>query len=167
MPWAPTAAKAFVEISAADEADSLGHHEWLGLLLDREVSWRRDKRLKARLRIAKLRHQASVEDVDYRSPLARHPTVRTDWIEPRGYGVTETFTIVVGYPASTPPERIGESYGHALPGNAEPVRGRNWRASMPLSTPSTTVMPMVRARIILLQSSRPRRPSTCCCTSGP
>jgi DNA replication protein DnaC len=61
-------AKAFVEISAADEADSLGHHEWLGLLLDHEASWRRDKRLKARLRIAKLRHQASVEDVDYRSP---------------------------------------------------------------------------------------------------
>jgi DNA replication protein DnaC len=61
-------AKAFVEISAADEADSLGHHEWLGLLLDREASWRHDKRLKARLRIAKLRHSAAIEDVDYRSP---------------------------------------------------------------------------------------------------
>ena len=61
-------AKAFVEIAAANEADGLGHHEWLGLLLDREASWRRDKRLTARLRIAKLRQQASVEDVDYRSP---------------------------------------------------------------------------------------------------
>jgi DNA replication protein DnaC len=61
-------AKAFVEISATNEADGLGHHEWLGLLLDRETSWRRDKRLTARLRIAKLRHQASIEDIDYRSP---------------------------------------------------------------------------------------------------
>ena len=61
-------AKAFVEIAAADEANGLGHHVWLGLLLDREVSWRRDKRLTARLRAAKLRQQASIEDVDYRSP---------------------------------------------------------------------------------------------------
>ena len=45
-----------------------GHHEWLGLLLDREASWRQDKRFAARLRVAKLRQQASVEDVDYRSP---------------------------------------------------------------------------------------------------
>ena len=53
---------------AADEANGLSHHEWLGLLLDREVSWRRDKRLSARLRAARLRQQASIEDVDYRSP---------------------------------------------------------------------------------------------------
>jgi len=61
-------AKAFVEIAANGQADGLGHHEWLGLLLDREASWRQDKRFAARLRVAKLRQQASVEDVDYRSP---------------------------------------------------------------------------------------------------
>jgi DNA replication protein DnaC len=61
-------AKALVEIDAAGQAEALGHHEWLGLLLDRETSWRRDKRLATRLRIAKLRHQAAIEDVDYRSP---------------------------------------------------------------------------------------------------
>ena len=61
-------AKALVEIAAAGEADGLGHHEWLGLLLDREASWRQDKRLAGRLRVAKLRQQACVEDVDYRSP---------------------------------------------------------------------------------------------------
>jgi DNA replication protein DnaC len=60
-------AKAFVEIAALDEANGLGHHEWLGLLLDREASLRHDKRLAARLRVAKLRQQASVEDVDYRA----------------------------------------------------------------------------------------------------
>ena len=61
-------AKAFVEIASADEANGLGHHEWLGLLLDREASWRQDKRVTTRLRHAKLRQQACVEDVDYRSP---------------------------------------------------------------------------------------------------
>ncbi len=61
-------AKAFAEIAAGGEAEALGHHEWLGLLLDREASWRCDKRLATRLRIAKLRHQAAIEDVDYRSP---------------------------------------------------------------------------------------------------
>src|SRR5271166_5112181 len=61
-------AKAFAELAANGEAGGLGHHEWLGLLLDREASWRQDKRFAARLRVAKLRQQASVEDIDYRSP---------------------------------------------------------------------------------------------------
>jgi DNA replication protein DnaC len=61
-------AKAFAELAANGEAGWLGHHEWLGLLLDREASWRQDKRFAARLRVAKLRQQPSVEDIDYRSP---------------------------------------------------------------------------------------------------
>jgi DNA replication protein DnaC len=59
--------KAFVEIEDTGEAAALSHLEWLGLLLDREISHRRDKRLTARLRYARLRHQACVEDVDYRA----------------------------------------------------------------------------------------------------
>jgi DNA replication protein DnaC len=60
-------ANAFGEIETSAEAAALTHPEWLGLLLDREVSYRRDKRLLARLRYARLRHQASIEDVDYRA----------------------------------------------------------------------------------------------------
>ncbi len=60
-------AKAFADLTAADQAKDLPHADWLALLLDREASWRRDKRLTARLRAAKLRQQASVEDVDYRA----------------------------------------------------------------------------------------------------
>ena len=60
-------AKAFAELADADEAKDLAHADWLALLLDRETSWRRDKRLTTRLRAAKLRQQASVEDVDYRA----------------------------------------------------------------------------------------------------
>lgn len=60
--------KAFGDIEAAGQAGALSHLEWLGLLLDRELSHRRDRRLAARLRYARLRHQACVEDVDYRAP---------------------------------------------------------------------------------------------------
>jgi DNA replication protein DnaC len=60
-------AKAFGEIEASGEAATLTHPEWLALLLDQEASYRRDKRLHARLRYARLRHQAAVEDVDYRA----------------------------------------------------------------------------------------------------
>src|SRR5262245_24429520 len=61
-------AKAFVEIEASAEGTMLTHPEWLTILLEREASHRRDKRLLARLRYARLRHQASIEDVDYRAP---------------------------------------------------------------------------------------------------
>lgn len=60
-------AKAFAELADADGTKDLVHADWLALLLDKEISWRRDKRLAARLSAAKLRHQASVEDVDYRA----------------------------------------------------------------------------------------------------
>src|SRR5579872_1872464 len=61
-------AQAFAEIAASEQAGSLSGPEWLGLLLDREATHRYDRRLAARLRYARLRHQAAVEDVDYRAP---------------------------------------------------------------------------------------------------
>ncbi|MCA3570488.1 IS21-like element helper ATPase IstB [Bradyrhizobium sp.] len=60
-------ARAFGELAVNAEAEQLSHAEWLGLLLEREWSWRHDRKLAARLRFAKLRHQAVPEDVDYRS----------------------------------------------------------------------------------------------------
>jgi DNA replication protein DnaC len=59
-------AKAFTELMASGEVTTLTVAEGLGLMLDRESSYRNDKRLTSRLRYAKLRHQAVVEDVDYR-----------------------------------------------------------------------------------------------------
>lgn len=61
-------AKAFNHLSASQEAQDLSHAEWLGLLLCQEATVRQQKRFEARARNAKLRHHASVEDVDYRSP---------------------------------------------------------------------------------------------------
>jgi DNA replication protein DnaC len=61
-------AKAFADVAASGEAEAMSHAEWLGLLLDREATERYDKKLTRRLGYARLRHQACVEDVDYRSP---------------------------------------------------------------------------------------------------
>jgi DNA replication protein DnaC len=60
-------AKAFQDLEAQPEARALQHAEWLALLLDHEVTMRRQKRFEARARAARLRHQASIEDVDFRA----------------------------------------------------------------------------------------------------
>ena len=60
-------AHAFAELEANPTSVELSHAEWLGLLLDREVIERSERRLRLRLRYTRLRHQAAVEDVDYRA----------------------------------------------------------------------------------------------------
>jgi len=59
-------ARAFEDLQSRSGGE-LAPAEWLGLLLDREIADRQDRRLKARLRFAKLRHQASIEDIDWRT----------------------------------------------------------------------------------------------------
>jgi hypothetical protein len=44
--------------SILKNAQELSHGEWLALLLDREATERYQRRLRARLRYARLRHQA-------------------------------------------------------------------------------------------------------------
>ncbi|MCQ3971780.1 ATP-binding protein, partial [Klebsiella pneumoniae] len=61
-------AKAFGAMATNDDARTLSHAEWLGLILDHELTWRQEKRMAARLRHAKLRHRAVPEDIDYRTP---------------------------------------------------------------------------------------------------
>jgi fatty-acyl-CoA synthase len=61
---------------------------------------------------------SSIKYLDPSKPLARHPTIKTTWTEPRwAYGSTETFTISAQFPSDTPPEVAGESSGVPLPGN--------------------------------------------------
>jgi DNA replication protein DnaC len=61
-------AKGFRELERQPEVTGLAHAEWLALLLDHEVTLRRQKRFESRARAAKLRQSASIEDVDYRAP---------------------------------------------------------------------------------------------------
>lgn len=60
--------KALTEQMAVPDIEELSFEERLGLLVDREMTEREDRRLKTRLRQAKLRQTACVEDVDYRQP---------------------------------------------------------------------------------------------------
>jgi len=60
-------AKAFADLNTNPDATGLDHAAWLAMLLEREAVHRHDKRLGARLRHARLRHQAAPEDIDYRT----------------------------------------------------------------------------------------------------
>ncbi len=61
-------ADAFMELDNTPDAAGLSHQDWLGLLVDREATSRENKRLARRLREARLRQSAAVEDVDLRAP---------------------------------------------------------------------------------------------------
>jgi DNA replication protein DnaC len=60
--------KALSEQMDMPDIDTLSFEERLGLLADRELTERQDRRLKTRLRQAKLKHNACIEDIDYRAP---------------------------------------------------------------------------------------------------
>jgi DNA replication protein DnaC len=61
-------ARALEEQMEMAEIDSLSFEERLGLLIDREMTVRENRRLTTRLKKAKLRQNAAVEDIDYRHP---------------------------------------------------------------------------------------------------
>jgi len=60
-------ADAFIELQNVPDAAALTREDWLGLLVDREATSRENKRLARRLREARLRQSAVVEDVDFRA----------------------------------------------------------------------------------------------------
>ena len=81
-------ARAFDDLAAQPETRRLEHADWLALLLEHEAAVRRQKRFETRARAARLRHAASVEDVDYRSArgLDRNLFLKLatcDWIRDR------------------------------------------------------------------------------------
>lgn len=60
-------AKGFKALEQTPEVDSLKHSEWLALLLEYEATLRHQKRFDGRVKAARMRYQARVEDVDYRA----------------------------------------------------------------------------------------------------
>ncbi|RMI17430.1 AAA family ATPase [Pseudoroseomonas wenyumeiae] len=61
-------AQAFTELLGVSEAAALSREDWLGLLVDREATSRENSRLARRLREARLRQAAVIEDTDFRTP---------------------------------------------------------------------------------------------------
>ena len=56
------------QLSAPGTYDELSFADGLGPLVDKEADARDSRRLAARLKAAKLRHPASIEDIDFRAP---------------------------------------------------------------------------------------------------
>ena len=78
-------ADTFLQMQLDPAAAELSREDWLGLLLEREVTARDNKRLSRRLSQARLRQNAVVEDTDFRAPrgLDRalfHQLAGCDWI---------------------------------------------------------------------------------------
>ena len=61
-------AKAMAEQLASPQVQNLSFEERLGLLVDRELTERHSRQLTNRLRRARLRHDACIEDIDFRQP---------------------------------------------------------------------------------------------------
>ena len=55
------------ELQNNPEAAEMPHADWLGLLIDREMTFRDNRRLSRRLAAAKLRQAATIETIDYRT----------------------------------------------------------------------------------------------------
>jgi IstB-like ATP binding protein len=57
-------AKGFRALQLSPQARFLEHAEWLGLLLEHEATLRQQRRFDARIKTARTRYQARVEDVN-------------------------------------------------------------------------------------------------------
>jgi len=60
--------KALIDQLNQDDVNSLSFDERFGLLVDREMLEKENRRLQTRLRKAKLKQTAAIEDIDYRYP---------------------------------------------------------------------------------------------------
>ena len=95
--------QALQEQAQMAEIDQLSFEERLGLLVDREVTERENRRLKTRLKKAKLRQAGSVEDFDWRARRGLDKALvakltQSDWIEAK-YNV-----LIIG------PTGVGKTY---------------------------------------------------------
>lgn len=71
-------AKALTEQMVLPEIETLTFEERLGLLVDREMTERDDRRLQTRLRKARLKQNACIEDIDYRQARGLDRSLVTD-----------------------------------------------------------------------------------------
>jgi DNA replication protein DnaC len=60
--------KSYQEQNESSEYEELSFEERLGIMIDREMTEQDNRRLSSRIRRAKLRQQACMQDIDYRSP---------------------------------------------------------------------------------------------------
>ena len=68
-------AAGFNALEADTAAAALSHGEWLAVMLEHELTYRRQKRFAARAARAKLRHAATIEEVTREDLNPRHRTI--------------------------------------------------------------------------------------------
>src|SRR3954468_11373738 len=78
-------ADTLVEMQNNPQAAEMPHADWLGLLIDREATFRDNRRLTRRLTAAKLRQTATIENIDYRTARGHDPdlfqtTTTSQWV---------------------------------------------------------------------------------------
>ena len=103
-------AKSLEEQRAAQSCDDLSFEERLGLLVDREFTEQENRRLASRLKTAKLRQQASMEDIDYAQKRGLDKELmkslgRCKWL-------TERLNILLTGPCGTGKSFIACALGH-------------------------------------------------------
>ena len=103
-------ARAFAELEANPQSADLYHAEWLALLLDREATDRYERRLRARLRYARLRHQAAVEDVGCRAARGLDRALFQAMIA--GRWIEEAQNLIIDGPASVGKSWLACALGH-------------------------------------------------------
>jgi len=76
--------KALREQLTLPNIEEISFEERLGLLADRELTEREDRRLQTRLRQARLKQSACLEDLDTRTPRgldkAIQPLLKSEWV---------------------------------------------------------------------------------------
>jgi len=96
-------ADAFKDQIMQPEMNELSFEERFGFLVDQHWTWREDRRLKTLLRNAKLKDNACIEDIDYKSPRGINKSLMLslsgcDWIR-------NTQNIII-----TGPTGVGKTY---------------------------------------------------------
>jgi len=99
----PGMLQALKEQLEMDDINDMSFEERLGLLLDREANVRENRRLQTRLRKAKLRQNACIEDIDFRHPRGLDKSVITKLADCRWIKNHENLII-------TGPTGAGKSY---------------------------------------------------------
>ena len=103
-------ADAFLEMQSQSAADELSREDWLGLLIDREVTAATTSGSAARLRQARLRQNAVIEDTDFRTPRGLDRALFTnslgcDWIR-------DSQHLVIGGPTGVGKSWLACALGH-------------------------------------------------------
>ena len=130
-------AQALRELAANDQSHELSFEDRLALLVDRQFTWRQNEALQARLRRAKLRGNACVEDIDYRPARGLDKTLVRSLATDSGRVTRHENIFVCG------PTGVGKSYlacalahkacrdGHSAFYRAPPRCSATWRWPAP------------------------------------